>query len=252
MRECARARARVCGCLVACSASKGLVQDNLGSELPQLQHNGMPDNNGRHNNCWWWRTGVEDTGASGPRLAARRAQAASGIPPLAVAQGSGEPERRDGHLLANMAEALKNQASTVHELAGSNPCGVYVEAEQQPAQRRHPACYVALPGRRREPHMQAAEAVLATAHGPAADKHKPIEVGGKPYVTKTCPLCGEAEETQGHVLLACKALEGTRMERHHRAGRLKLEATRTGARGGDIVCADLGSAATCQEEGTQC
>ena len=30
-----------------------------------------------------------------------------------------------------------------------------------------------------------------------------------------------------------------------------LEAIRTGARGGHIACADLGSAATCQEEGTQ-
>ena len=45
-----------------------------------------------------------------------------------------------------MAEALKNHAMNVHNLAGSNPCGVYVVAEQQAARRRHPAtlhCLVA-------------------------------------------------------------------------------------------------------------
>ena len=48
-------------------------------------------------------------------------------------------------------------------------------------------------------------------------------------------------------------LEAARTERHHRAASPILEVIRTGAGRGNIVCADLGSDATCQQaEGTQC
>ena len=108
-----------------------------------------------------------------------------------------------------------------------------------------------LPQGQRNPHVQAASGSAPGNCAQASCQQTQTSLSGANLKPRR-PLCGEAVETQGHVLLACKALEVARIQRHHRAGRLILEAIRTGAHGGDIICADLGSAATCQEEGTHC
>jgi hypothetical protein len=51
--------------------------------------------------------------------------------PQAAGAGAAKQETPGGRSLANMAEALKKQALGAHELAGSNPHSMYVEAERR-------------------------------------------------------------------------------------------------------------------------
>ena len=219
--------------------SKEQRQDNLSEELPQLKREGLPASN-NHHNSWWWRAG--DTHAGDPAGAAEKG--GNGTPP--AGQEEGKQHEPSGRMLANMAEALKCHALGAHELAGSKPNGIYVEAEQRAAPQRHPAtwhCLVVSKGsltyEHRKQYWQLRAGQLPTQTN--------LFKWGKTK-SKACPLCGAPEETQGHVLLACKALERAKTERHHRAGRIILAAVGAGAKGGEIKCADLGSAATCAEE----